>query len=451
MRAHKAFPVGLYGLLLGALCWLAVPELSAPVERAVLGALGWTVRAHAAVTGAPVHAAAMPVDEAAVARLRADLDERLRRSAFAGGRRLLPLVWQPVLCRVTALEVPGGGGAFSELRLDHSYADLAGCGPLVTRGESLVGFLCEPGIGVAQDDRPADAARVLLLNHRVGAAVPAVLLPAGDRPADEGARAALRFVIEPGAAVDPAPLRTALWDDPYLASRLDRSGQEVRTLGLPSGDREVPAGLLLGRARVWGYESFGETLPIGVYVEPAVDYRALSHVVLWQTGGVEPPAPAALTTAAMRLWPLPGSGGSRWHLTALAGPGVALPAEAAVVRDGMCLGTCRGLQFGVALGWSFASRQRRWALLLLPDDPQEPPRELLGTVVAGVGEEALVRLASGALAAGHAGFLFTGSNGPHCPPGLLIGRAEPRADGLLRVRLPPGRAEAAVAVIGGGG
>ncbi|MFM1871093.1 MAG: hypothetical protein RL398_515, partial [Planctomycetota bacterium] len=37
-RSGTAFPVGLYGMLLFALCWLTLPSLFAPVERVALGA-----------------------------------------------------------------------------------------------------------------------------------------------------------------------------------------------------------------------------------------------------------------------------------------------------------------------------------------------------------------------------------------------------------------------------
>jgi hypothetical protein len=444
-RAQRAFPVGLYGLLLGALCWLAVPELTAPLERAALGLVGFSVLADAELCGSEVRAATA-ADTAAVASLCQKLDERLRCAAEAGARALMP-GFEPVLCRAVAVghsrsdptPQPRGGGLPGEVQLEYSYAELHGCARLVTWGESLVGFLCTPGEGAAWQDRPADRARVVLLNHPQAPSLPASMAA--------GEAVPLRCLVDAAAAVDPAPLRTLLWDDPYRASQLVRSGEEVRTLALARPTpTSVPFDLLLGHARVWGYEREGVTLPIGVYVEPDVDFRALSHVVLWSQQGRDVPVPASHRLVPAQLWPLPGSDGHRFHLRAAA----VVPDGAAVVRSGICIGTARALAFGQATVTSFVLTARPWSLLLLPDDPALPPRELYAHVTPGTGNEAWLRCRTGEHTG--AGYLFTGGNGPHCPAGLLLGRAEPQPEpGLMRVWLADAGGPAAVVVSGPAG
>ena len=59
--------------------------------------------------------------------------------------------------------------------------------------------------------------------------------------------APLHFVVEPASRIDQWPLRCGLFEQPYLASRLRRSGLPVLTAPLevdPLGD--VPAGLRVG-------------------------------------------------------------------------------------------------------------------------------------------------------------------------------------------------------------
>ncbi|HLQ37062.1 MAG TPA: hypothetical protein VK348_04635 [Planctomycetota bacterium] len=423
-RASSAFPVGLYGVMLLALCALALPRSFAPIERLLLGAASMPLRAFAAVAGVP--ASADSGMAAAVQSLQQRLAVRVHAQVTAGGKRLLASQVSPLVCAVVAGERKGGGGLPCELRLQRCYRDLRDCLPLVTSGDALVGFLARPGEGPAARDRDTDPALVLLLNHPDAHAVAAQLQL-------DGGNAPLHLVVEAAAAVDPAPLRTALWDDPYRASRLQQGGLEVRSAALPAAPWAcfVPDGLLLGHARVWGYTHAGATLTIGVYVDAPFDSRALSHVALWRADDELPGAPVPATGSVPAvLWPLPGGDAGRSHLTAsLLRP---LPDGAAVVQDGICFGTVRALAFGQGLVTSFAASRRRWALLLLPDDGEQPPQELVGEVAFQDHGTACVRLSGSSLP--QKGYLFTGSNGLCCPPGLLLGRAEPDADsGLLRV------------------
>ena len=115
-----------------------------------------------------------------------------------------------------------------------------------------------------------------------------------------------------------------------------------------------------------------------------------------------------------------------------------VPDGAAVVIDGVCLGIARGLSFGQALVTSFPRSRQRLALLLLPDDPEQRPRELWGEVVRAGAATAWLSCRGGDRVALPSGFLFTGSNGRHCPPGLLLGRAmpQPGQPDLLAVVVP---------------
>lgn len=429
-KNSSAFPLGLYGLLLLALCWLALPRFAEPFERWAIGAACLIPRAVAALAGEPA-AASSP---AARARLR-ELGDELRRRVAAsdlgvgGAAERLQRGHEAVHCAVLGASRRGGAGEFAELRLDRSYAELQGCSELVTKGEALVGFLARPGVGAAVDDTPDAPARVLLLHHPAAPPLHAnVALPDGTR---------LRCVLRAAGVADPAPLRIDLWEDPYRAARLDRAGLPVRTgAGARGFGDAVPADLLLGTTRIWGYPATDDGAPLllGVFVAPAVSPRALSHVVLWRAGaGRRPPA----DERAPRLRPavvydLPGAGSGR-HL--LVGGGV--PDGAAVVQDGRLLGTARSLAFGSALVTSFAASRQRWSLILLPDDPALPPRELEGEVLRSRAGVAVLRCRTAAGLRLCAGQLFTGSNGEHCPAGLWIGAAVPLDDAaMLEVRVP---------------
>ncbi|MEO6595726.1 MAG: hypothetical protein ABIP94_13325 [Planctomycetota bacterium] len=455
-----AFPVGLYGMLLLALCWLTLPSVFAPLERWFVGSACLVPRMVARITGAPA-AAAKPRELARLRQLGDDLRRRVRLHDEAGARAVFGARLEPVFCAVLEAREEarrGGGGQPCELRLDRSYADLAGCSEFVTKGPALIGFLQRAGVGVAADDKPEDPARVVLLNHRAARpSYAAMSLPEGE---------VLRLVVGAAASVDPAPLRADLWDDPYRAARLDRGGLAVHTLALSHEvGNQVPDGLLLGHTRIWGYEreDGGDALTIGVFVVPPFEPRALSHVVVWRpvsTSGAADAAvtaPSALTTAVMHRYPttvydLPGAVYGR-HLLVT---GRAVPDGAAVVQDGLFLGTVRGLAFGAGLVTAFAASRQRWSLVLLPDDAAEPPQELVGQVVRTSRNVAWLRWRSGGVGSDvqrlSAGYLFTGSNGAHCPAGLWIGRAspDPFERDLLQVTTPvePGPRSAQVLVRG---
>lgn len=437
-----AFPVGLHGMLLFALCWLTLPTLFAPLERLLVGAACLVPHAWATLFGQPA-AAAPAAAQRRLAELAAELRQRLWDHDTRGPAALRAL-GEPVHCAVVALTRRGGGGLPSELRLDRTHAELAGCHVVVSKGEALVGFLVPPGVGPAIDDGPDDPARVVLTHHLAAPRLhAAVELPDG---------AGLRFVLRPAAIADPAPLCVDLWDDPYRAARLDRGGLPVRTRDLGVERSGVPAGLLVGTTRIWGYErDQGEdALTLGVFAAPAVEPTALSHVVVWRTPGDgtgdAPPALAAQRHAAI-VHDLPGASHGR-HLLVGSHP---VADGAAVALDGVLLGTARGLAFGVGLVTSFAASRHRWSLLLLPDDPDAGPRELDAEVVHADGDEVWVRCRVGVAERLPAGHLFTGSNGPHCPAGLWIGRALPHRYErlLLQVTVPGDPGPHAVEVFAG--
>lgn len=430
-RRTRAFPAGLYGLLLLALCALTVPAFGRPVENVLLGAasawperlLGWLAT--------PVEAAVDTATATRLAELEAELVQRQAAADFDGA----PLPWlegcTPVPCQVVGVERIGGGGEPCELRLDRSCGELAEALPYVTKGPRLVGTLA-PWRALDGERAAAQAARVQLLHH------PAAHAHAGELQLDDGA--VLRLVARPAAAVDPAPLRVELWDDPHRAAGLDRMGQLVRTTELAGAVAQPPAGLWLGHTLPWGYErANGErALAIGVYLVPPFQPRALASVVVWLPGRGRPVAPPRGTVARpARLQALPG------------GRGFAVTARgswaegAAVLAFGCCLGRAHAYAFGQGQVVPFRHSREPWGLLLLPDDPALPVVELVGTVEGDRDGLVLVRWQGepGGAGAGRRlppGHLFTGANGPHCPPGLLLGRAEPalEASDLLQVLVP---------------
>ena len=455
MRNKSAsFPVGLYGMLLFALAWLTLPRVFAPIERLLVGTMCLVPRICSVVFGQQ----AMAANRAAINRigeLGRSLAERIEFEDLPGTHVDLPLQSEPVFCSVLAVGRRGGAGQPSELRLDRSYAELAGCLELVTKGDALLGFLLRPGVGAAANDEPEDPARVALLHHRNA---PRLYAGLADGVADDDGNAVpLRFVVRAAAVVDPAPLTVDLWDDPYRAAKLERAGQPVHTLPLPFGERVVPGGLLVGHTRIWGYDRDGaETLTIGVFVVPPHEPRALSHVVLWRDPSAEQPSAAVGDRSVLRarrrvaatVYDLPGATRGR-HLLVAADR---VPDGAGVVQDGLFLGTARGLSFGAGLVTSFVASRRAWSLLLLPDDPDAEPRELHARIARTDGSVAWLQWHAGAATTEPLGpgYLFTGSNGPFCPAGLWIGRAVPHPfePNLLRVATPtePGARPAEVFV-----
>lgn len=423
MTTRNAFPVGLYATLLLALCWLLLPEVLRPVERFLLGVACLPQRALSVLSAAPAYAVGRE-QRARLQQLEADLRARSTADDVLPARALLPTALDGMVCAVFRASRRGGGGLPCELLLDRTYQDLAGCADLVTCGDVLLGFLARPGLGVAVDDLPTDPARVLLLNHPEGRQVAASLpLPSGTM---------LRCVVGPASVLDPAALRTTLHDDPYRAAEFAESGVPLRTLALDAPwIGAMPSGLLLGTSRVWGYDIGGETLTIGLFVEPVHDPRALPQVVVWQSvpGSVPPRLQPDRIPASAE--PLPDQSGGRWLVQ---GRGT-LPDGAAVVQEGVCLGTLRSVAFGQGLCTPFAASRHPWSLWLLPDDPAVPPIGLYGEVAYASGATAWFR-ARGAFQAG-SGFVFTGSNGADCPPGLLLGRAEPDLERKLwRITVP---------------
>ena len=441
-------------MLLFALCWLTLPSVFAPLERLLVGGACLVPRMWSACFGSPALAAGEE-QRLQLMRLADELQRRVVRhdtegARLRGGDRDLP-----VHCAVIAGGKRGGAGAPCELQLDHSYAELADCGELVTKGDALVGFLLQPGIGPAANDRSHDPARVALLNHPAARPLYAALATP-----DGGV---LRLVVRAAANADPAALRVDLWDDPYRAARLDRSGLPVRTLDLPGDPYETPPGLLLGSSLVWGYprRDDGQALTLGVFVTPPIDARALSHVVVWRDAAHPLAGAAAAAATNLRdrhrcsgtVYDLPGATQGR-HLLLVDG---AMPPDAAVVQDGRFLGTARGMAFGVGLVTSFVASRHRWSLLLLPDDPNAPPRELDAEVLAADRNVATLRWRAAPVGADAAmvavsGQLFTGSNGWHCPAGLLIGHARPhpREPEWLEVTTEFAHGPRAVEVLGGG-
>jgi|GEM_PF-4190769 len=438
LRKSAAFPVGLYAMLLFALAWLTLPALFAPLERWLLGAATAAPRMASLFLGQPASAATHD-DLARVSDLRDELQRRVERQDFAAEGVKTPAGAQKLLCGVLSATRRGGGGRMSELLLDHSYAELAGCDRVVIKGDQMVGFLMEPGRGRAVDDELSDPARVMLCNHR-----DAPRLYAGIEFEGDADSSALRFVVRSGSSVDPAPLRVDIWDDPYRAAHLNSYGMEVRTRALQfgAGRFAVPAGLLLGRARVWGYEAgqAEDDLTIGVYVDPPFEPSALSYVVLWRRQISSREGLSSIRAhqrAAATVYDLPGA---RWgrHLIVTRAH---VSDHAAVVQGGLLVGLARGLRFGSGLMTSFPASRRRWSLLLLQDDASAAVVEMSGVVERADGNVAWVRCQGPSRARMSAlgeGFLFTGSNGRFCPSGLLIGRVTPdrQRPELLMVMAP---------------
>lgn len=436
-------PFGLYGMLLFALCWLTLPGLFAPLERLLLGAATWLPRMWAGWSGAPVQAAAPDVQDR-LQQLAAELQRRTLHHDIGIAARYVPAGWQPVHCAVREAKGRGGGGEPEELRLDRTYAELAGCGPYVTKGDVLLGYLARPGEGAAALDRPEDPARVVLLNHRRARPVHAELTAATGT--------VLGLVVGPAASVDPGQLRAELWSHPFLASQLRHSGQPVHVVPLADLADQPPPGLWLGRTRIWGYPGTDGAPPvtIGVYVAQPFLPRSLSHVVVWHTGSGPVPAadPTPLRRVSGVLHELPGATGSRYLLAATG----RVPAGAAVVHAGVCIGIARGLSFDAGLVAAFPSTEHPWNLILLPTDPAARPRELIGRVVRGEPGSAWLEWRGDAYdgddAPLPAGQLFTGSNGAGCPAGLYLGLAAGARPGEpLPVQVPIEPAPLAVEVL----
>jgi hypothetical protein len=416
---RRLFPVSLYAMLLAALCCIAAPDLARPVQGWCLWVLCLPLRTWAVLMAEPKATPALDRTAAASADV---LQRRLHRAAVADIAGLLPPGLEPVVCAVVDRGEIDAAGLPSALWLDRTVAETADCLDIVTYGDALLGFLApaDAALGAAGQGAPV---RVDLLHaarpgrgpRRVPCAV-------------QTSATLLRFVAEPAGRIDRWPLRGTLFEQPYAASRLDHSGDPVRTTAL-AGDPlgALPAGLRVGTLQVWGYPGREHPLPIGLYVQPALDPRAISAVVLWRPRRpVEAPAPrlAAAEQRSVQLLavPAPPPATERWVLTASSRE--VLPRGAALVRGAAVFGVVEQSGPGFALAAPFGRSRQLWSLLLLPDAPELPPIELLARGVRRDSAHLCFRseAARGPLPAG---LLFTGANGPHCPPGLLIGRAVP--------------------------
>ncbi|MCA8954466.1 MAG: hypothetical protein KDC87_00240 [Planctomycetes bacterium] len=419
--------MGLYATLLVGLFGITFPAFLAPLENTARAVVCLPLRAYGWILGSgTVHAAggAPRWNDALLAA------EATRALESARG----PVGYHPRICRVRDRE-EGPSGRVDVLELAATCGALRGAASPVTLGPALVGFL-----ELGEDDRAP--ARVRLLHFqprrrgvplRVGAPTLPVRVAAQVECRELDARGVLRFLVEPARRVDPGALRCTALDDAYLAARLRHSG-DLATTDIQPGDATVPSGLQLGRLLVFGYPRLG--IPVGLFVEPLHDPRAISSVVVWgrQRAGVEGPraAPLAGRFEPVQLvrYPAPRPVGERWMIRC--GRSLPLADGAALVGGGHLLGVLRTPWTGQSLVTPFAASSRMWALLLL--GPRGRVAELVGRVVEARGGE--VRIELSGRPAEFAGTLFTGANGPACPAGLALGPATPDAS-HLRMQLSP--------------
>ena len=115
-----------------------LPSLFAPLERLLLGTALLPQRWLAVLGGTAAEAGSSGKKERLV-ELRAQLRERSWQSDVEPARSLMPTSLEPLLCRVHFADRIGGGGLPSELRLDRTYEELAGCIDLVTKGDQEIG------------------------------------------------------------------------------------------------------------------------------------------------------------------------------------------------------------------------------------------------------------------------------------------------------------------------
>lgn len=419
-RSRRAFPVALYATLLAALCCVASPGVPRAVQGWLQSVLCLPLRAWVNVGPGPGSADQAAEREASEAAN--DLLRRLERAALAGIGPRVPAGLEPVLCRVVERVGRGASGLPSTLYLDRSAEELADSEGFVTFGNDLLGFLApfEPGPD-AQSPQPA---RVDLLHGKDARGWARPVAAVVDAPAGP-----MRFVVEPASRIDRWPLRCRLFEEPYRASRLRHSGEPVRTTTLdgdPLGD--VPPGLNLGSLQVWGYPGDAGGAQIGLFVRPDLDPRLISVVAVWRqrrelSESRLSRAPVAAEHGVSRLrLPAATPVDERWVLTVDAGR--RLPTGGALVRGDMMFGAVEQSGPGFALASPFGGSRRLWSLLLLPDAPELAPVPLL-VRSAGIPSRGSVRvLVEGGRVADIPGVLFTGANGPHCPLGLMIGRAE---------------------------
>lgn len=413
---RRMFPVGLYAMLLLALCCVVAPPLWAPVERWLRGLQTLPLR----WAGRFGDAAQDPAAAAASIRLAAELARRETTAALQGGRRnRADLV--PVLCRVLGTEGRGGADLPSRLLLDRSAAELQ-TAEYVTSGEVLLGFVVPP----AADDQAGGPARVALLHERRERGrhhIPAEIL---------GPEFALRCVVEPGFGSDRLPLRCRLPSEPYRLRELPWEPLPVRTTGYDGYAREqVPAGLLVGELQLEGYRERG--LVVSLLVRPAIDPRAITVVTVWcrERDAATELTPWQGTREPVRLLPLAGDG-SR----ALAIAAGDVPARAALCHGEWLLGLVDAGAPGQGVAVPPARAAWLRSFVWLPSAPHLRPVPLTGRLRAHGERSALLELDLACAAPPGPGHLFTGAVGPDCPAGLLLGRAELVDGWRLLVELP---------------
>ncbi|MEZ5963491.1 MAG: hypothetical protein R3F56_06565 [Planctomycetota bacterium] len=418
---QQILPRALFALLLAAAALILLPRWA----EAILGPARWLMCLPLRALPAPALAGAgtsLPmVDEAALARLD--------HAALSGGRTVVADDSVPLLCRVLERRLPGAAGLPSLLVLDRTWDEIAGNAGIVTRDDCLIGVVGEP---TDLEDKTLGGQAIVRCLHAAPRGAAPVRLLARTSVRGEG----MRLVVEPASRIDPWPLRVPLLEDPYLAARLDTAGEPVFTCPRITEGLVVPDGLLLGSLRVWGYaDSEGTVLPVGYFVSPACDVRALSTVVVWRRRTAAPArvaASAPLRTFAARALALPPSG-ERLYLTRT---GAGLRKGAAVLgRDGNFYGVVVESGPGDGVAASFRTPGRAWTLLLVRDDGGAPV-ECHGRVRSAAGARIDLELTSAI--ASVTGSVLTGGNGMACPPGLRVGRIADVAAGgtLLRVERP---------------
>ena len=455
------FPVAFYGILLASVFGLFFHRVLETPESWLRTVVSLPLRAYSILCSpTPVYAATARSPGARTEMLRQALLRRLRRTALAGARPPsgpLAGAGATYVPRVHAVvdRHRDQTGVVDQLSLGVPFKDLVGCHPMVTAGDRLLGFLAPDAAAGAPG--ATSVAVVRLLHHRPrakryrglpGEAILPRAMPVPRRvPAriGLGEHGQLRCLVEPARPMADWLLRCAQIEDPYLASRLRRSGQPVTT-DRASGDPQgvLPAGLRIGTLKIWGYPA--RDIPVGLYVQPAQDPQAIATVVLWhraETGLVV--LNLAGITAPIRGQPvrwmqIPAPTGPRWLVTAPST--ILLHPGAALVQDGVLLGTLQDPWSGQSLVLPFASDVRSWSVLLLPKGaagaakaPAESPvleltvrivRRRHQVLTLAVGNHA--DLPPGGL---EGGYLFTGANGPHCPLGLFLGAVLVDGDRLL--------------------
>lgn len=418
------FPVGLYGALVVATALAIFPQGSAAVESWLRVGVCLPLRALHVLGGTEAFASERRDATNLGSDAEADLDaivrtglEREAAAALMPDGSGMPAGLEPLACRVIERRVPGPAGLPSLLVLDRPWSDVEACVDIVTHHSSVVGFL-----GRAEDAVGTELAVVRCLHYRPRTAPPRRVLGA----AAIGDGGPLRMVFEPASKIDAWPLRATLLDDPYRAALLHAGGHVVHTVAASpsSTSKLLPEGLRLGTLQVWGYAA-GErnAVPVGFYLDPDYDPRAITSVVLWR--------PSRPSTGATRALPPPSArtrvhgvelpGGRRLHLLTGARR---VPVGAAVVAgEHRLVGVVDSAGAGDATASVFGSDRTRWSFVLVPRVEGMMPIECSGRAVARVGR--LVELEFDAVPVPVAGDLLTGGNGRHAPAGLYVGELRP--------------------------